>query len=106
MERLDGDEDFLRELLAIFHQDAPANLACCRGALAAGEFPGLTRAAHRLKGMLKNLAMGAAAETAADLETTARKELIEESKQHLEQLAGELESLFPEVEARLAEVRS
>ena len=106
MERLDGDGEFLRELLVIFQQEAPANLVKSRDALAAVDFSGLTHTAHTLKGMLKNLAMGAAAETASALETTARKELMEESKQRLEQLAGELESLFPEVEARLAEVKS
>lgn len=106
MERLDGDEEFLRELLVIFQKDAPTNLADCRRALAAGDFPGLTRAAHTLKGMLKNLAMGAAAQTAAALETAAREESTEASKQLLEQLASELEGLFPEVEARVAEVKS
>jgi len=106
MERLDGDEEFLRELLVIFQQDAPVNLAKSREALAARDFGELTRAAHTLKGMLKNLAMGAAGETAAALEAAARKEQREESKDRLEQLARELEEILPEVEARLAEVKS
>jgi HPt (histidine-containing phosphotransfer) domain-containing protein len=106
MERLGGHQEFLRDLLVIFQQEAPANLGKSRNALAAGDFPGLIHAAHTLKGMLKNLAMGTAGQTAAALETAARKESLEESKRRLEQLAGELGSLFPEVEARMAEVKS
>ena len=105
MERLDGDEAFLQELLEIFRQDGPANLLKSRDALAAGDFSGLTHAAHTLKGMLKNLAMRAAAEKAAALETAARKESIEGSRQCLEELVEAIESLFPEVEARLAEAK-
>jgi len=106
MERLDGDHEFLRELLVIFQQDAQANTDKARAALASGDFAALTRAAHTLKGMLKNLAMGAAAQTASDLEQASRKELHAESEQGLQQLNKELAALFPEVEAQLSEVKS
>jgi len=106
MERLGGDQEFLRELLVIFQQTAPENLLKSREALASGDFPGLTHAAHTLKGMLKNLAMGAAGQTAAALEAASREKSMEESKQQLEQLSGELQGLFLAVEARLAEVKS
>jgi len=56
--------------------------------------------------MLKNLAMGAAGQTAAALEAASREKSMEESKQQLEQLSGELQGLFLAVEARLAEVKS
>jgi len=106
LERLDGDQEFLRELLAIFLQDAPGNCAKSREALAAQNFPELTRAAHTLKGMLKNLAMKAAAQTAASLEDAARKELPAESQEYLRQLERDFQEIFPRVHARLAEVKS
>lgn len=106
MERLEGDQEFLRELLLIFQKDAHINLEKARAALTSGDFVTLARAAHTLKGMLKNLAMGAAGRTAADLETAARKELRAESEHGLQQLEKDVAGLFPEVEAQLAEVKS
>ena len=105
LERLEGDQDFLRELLVIFRQDAQTNMEKSRGALASGDFEELARAAHTLKGMLKNLAMGGGAQQAAALEDAARKGMAEESSERLAQLTKELEGLFSEVEAQLAEVK-
>src|SRR5260370_19541651 len=72
MDRLDGDEDFLRELLVIFRQDARMNLEKSRKAMAGLDFESLTRTAHTLKGVLRNLSMGAAAETAGALVKSSR----------------------------------
>jgi HPt (histidine-containing phosphotransfer) domain-containing protein len=105
MLRLDGDQEFLRELLVIFQQDARSNLEKSRDAIARGDFEALARAAHTLKGMLRNLAMGRAAHAAAALEEAARKALSEASALLLPQLQQELEGLLPEVEAQLAEVK-
>ncbi len=106
MERLEGDQEFLRELLVIFQQEAHTNVEKARAALGSGDFATLARAAHTLKGMLRNLAMGAAAQTASDLEQTGRKELRAESERGLQQLEKDLAELFPEVEGQLAEVKS
>jgi HPt (histidine-containing phosphotransfer) domain-containing protein len=105
MLRLDGDQEFLRELLVIFRQDARNNLEKSRDAMARGDFEALSRAAHTLKGMLRNLAMGRAAHVAAALEDAARKSLPQASAMLLPQLQMELEGLLPEVEAQLAEVK-
>jgi HPt (histidine-containing phosphotransfer) domain-containing protein len=105
MLRVDGDQEFLRELLVIFQQDARSNLEKSRDAMARGDFVSLSRAAHTLKGMLRNLAMGRAAHVAAALEDAARKSLPEASAMLLPQLQMELEGLLPEVEAQLAEVK-
>jgi len=106
MERLGGDQEFLRELLVIFRQDVRANLDKARAALQHSDWEGLSRSAHTLKGMLKNLAMGAAAETAANLEKVARAGEPRKSGELLAQLANELEEILPEVKAQLAEVKS
>jgi HPt (histidine-containing phosphotransfer) domain-containing protein len=105
LERLDGDEGFLCELLVIFREDTRLNLEKSRKAMAERDFEMLARAAHTLKGMLRNLSMGAAAETAASLETASREDRGSDSKELLEKLEKELEGILPEVEAQLAGVR-
>ncbi len=104
-ERLDGDEEFLRELLVMFREDVRMNLEKSRRAMADCDFELLTRTAHTLKGMLRNLSMGAAAEAAGALETAARENRLGDCKQSLEKLVNGLEGILPEVEAQLAEVR-
>jgi HPt (histidine-containing phosphotransfer) domain-containing protein len=106
LERLDGDEGFLCELLVMFREDTRLNLENLRKAMAERDFAMLSRAAHTLKGMLRNLSMGAAAETAASLETASRENLDIDSKELLEKLEKELQGILPEVEAHLAGVRS
>jgi len=106
MERLGGDEEFLRELLVIFRADAWMNLEKSRKAIAERDFELLTRAAHTMKGMLRNLSMGAAAETAAALEKVSREKQHGDSEKLLGKLVKELDGILPEVEAQLAGVRS
>jgi HPt (histidine-containing phosphotransfer) domain-containing protein len=105
MERLGGDEEFLRELLVIFRQDARTNLEKSRKAMAELDFDSLTRTAHTLKGMLRNLSMGAAGETAAAMENASRKKQQADSKELLGKLVKDLDGILPEVEAQLAGVR-
>jgi HPt (histidine-containing phosphotransfer) domain-containing protein len=105
MLRLDGDQEFLRELLVIFQQDAWSNVEKSCDAISRGDFEALARAAHTLKGILRNQAMGRAADVAAALEEAARKALPEAWALLLPQLQQELEGLLPEVEAQLAEVK-
>ena len=65
----------------------------------------LARAAHTLKGMLRNLFMNRAAESAANLESAARQGKREESEVLLVQLDQALAELLPKVDAQLAEVK-
>ncbi len=105
MERLGGDQEFLRELLVMFREDVRMNLEKSRTALGKGDYEGLSRAGHTMKGMLRNLSMGTAAETAAALEQVSRENLQAESQELLERLAKELDGILPEVEAQLAEAK-
>ncbi len=66
----------------------------------------MSRAAHTLKGMLRNLSMNAAAEIAAALETAARNGARAEAETLLDRLDGSLAGIMPEVEAHLAEVHA
>ena len=105
MDRLGGDEEFLRELLMIFRQDARMNVDKSLKAMAELDFESLTRTAHTLKGMLRNLSMGAAADTAAALENASRELQRSRSEELLGRLVKEMEGILPEVEAQLAGVR-
>jgi HPt (histidine-containing phosphotransfer) domain-containing protein len=105
MERLGDDQELLRELLVMFREDVGINLEKTRSAIGTGDYEGLSRTAHTMKGMLKNLSMGAAAETAAALEKASRENRQGDSKELLEKLVKELEGILPEVEAQLAGVR-
>jgi HPt (histidine-containing phosphotransfer) domain-containing protein len=71
LERLDGDQGFLRELLAIFREDYRACLPKAHRAMAESDLSELSRVAHTIKGMLRNLSMNSAAQTAAALEKSA-----------------------------------
>lgn len=105
MQRLGGDHEFLRELLLRFREDVRMNLEKSRKAIAERDYEQLSRTAHTMKGMLRNLSMGAAAETAAALEKTSRDRLQGESQGLLEGLTRELEQILPEVEAQLSGVK-
>jgi len=106
LERLEGDQDFLRELLEMFRADSQTTLMKAREALARADLAEMSRAAHALKGMLKNLSMNAAAEIAAALETAARNGARGEAEALLERLERSLAGVMPEVETHLAEVRA
>ena len=104
LERLEGDHEFLRELLQIFRDDSQANLLKAREALTRENLAELSRAAHTLKGMLKNMSMNAAAETAWALETAARLGARDEAEALLGKLQHSLAGIMPEVETHLAGV--
>jgi PAS domain S-box-containing protein len=106
LERLEGDHDFLRELLQMFRADSQTTLLKAREALAQEDLVGMSRAAHTLKGMLKNLSMNASAELAAALETAARNGTRVEAEALFERLDRSLAGIMPEVETHLAEVRA
>jgi HPt (histidine-containing phosphotransfer) domain-containing protein len=105
MERLGGDQELFHDLLVMFRGDVQMNLQKSHTAIGKGDYEELSRTAHTIKGMLRNLSMGAAAEIAAALERASWGSLQMESKELLEALTKELEGILPEVEAQLAEVK-
>jgi len=104
MERLEDDHEFFRELLVMFREDSLATLDKARHAMALGDFDQLSRAAHTMKGMLKNLAMNASAEIAAELEQRARDR--QPSEELLVSLDSAVAAMRHQVEAQLAEVKA
>jgi len=105
MARVEGDQEFLRELLVIFRQDSLSNLEKAKQELGEQDLSALSRTAHTLKGMLRNLSMHRDAEVAKQLESAAQEAKPRESAELLEQLERGLGDLQPEIEAQLAEVK-
>ena len=68
-----GDNDeFLREIAAIFSEDTPLRIAELDQSLASGDPPRFTRAAHSIKGSSSNLGAMALRATAEKLEHLSR----------------------------------
>jgi signal transduction histidine kinase/DNA-binding response OmpR family regulator len=68
LERIDGDESLLRELLAIFLEESPKQLTSLQLAIESGNPEEVERTAHSMKGELGYLGLANAAQTAKDLE--------------------------------------
>jgi two-component system, sensor histidine kinase and response regulator len=106
LERLDGDRAFLCELLQVFRDDSQVNIQKAKSALSAGDLQGLMRAAHTLKGMLKNLSMNHAGEIAYALETASNQGKSEEATKLLAELEQAVAEVLPGVDAQLAEAKA
>jgi two-component system sensor histidine kinase/response regulator len=104
MDRLEGDHELLRELLQMFRTDAEMNMRLATDALLRSDLESAGRAAHTLKGMLRNLAMNGPAEIAAALENAARDKNIQEATAQMPLLEKALNELQPEIETQLTEV--
>ena len=93
LERVEGDEELLAEMIQLYVEDAPRTLETMRRALLQGNLPDLERAAHSFKGSSANLAANPAAEAAQRLEQDARrgdKTAAETSLAALESVLGQL----------------
>ena len=105
LERVDNDQELLRELLTIFKEDFPRTLHSLDAAVAAGDFKRSATLSHTLKGMLSNLGGIRAAEAAAKLESMAASSNGKESLvEALNVLQQEAASLLPELDAYIAGV--
>ncbi len=90
LQRVDGDVQFLRELLDLFVDEAPQVMADIRAAIACHDAEALARAAHSLKGAAANLAATAAAEAALRLEHMGRAGDLSESPRACDTLEAEI----------------
>lgn len=93
-----GDEEIFREVAAMFVADTPRMLDELGQALAAGDWPALTRSAHTLKGLFATFAAKAGETAARQLEAGARAgnpegncaDLAAEVQRQAHRLIGEL----------------
>jgi two-component system sensor histidine kinase/response regulator len=80
LRRAGGDRRLMREMAELFLADAPRMLEAVRGALATGDAPALSHAAHALKGSVSNFATAEAAEAALKLERLARSGALDQAR--------------------------
>lgn len=99
LERLDGDENLLREVIHIFLEETPNLLAELHRGLADRNSEAVERTAHSLKGELGYLGLTTASERARDLEQMGRT-------LNLAQAAQSLTLLDSEIGTAIAEIRS
>jgi CheY-like chemotaxis protein len=95
LERVEGDQELLTEMIHLFQEDAPNLLTAIRDALDRGDMVVLERSAHSLKGALSNLSAKAAAAAALQLEKDANNKEAESAKKSLAQVERAMEQLLP-----------
>jgi two-component system sensor histidine kinase/response regulator len=95
LERVEGDQELLVEMVRLFQGDLPNLVAAMRGALEGEDMVVLERSAHSLKGALGNLSAKAAAADALQLENDARSKDKESARKSLAQVERALEQLSP-----------
>ncbi|HEV2276806.1 MAG TPA: response regulator [Acidobacteriaceae bacterium] len=99
LERLDGDEDLLAEVMAIFLEQAPRQLASLQAAIAAGDSQAAGNIAHSMKGELSSFGIAGVSECARRIETLAHEG-------NLEAMATEFAALESHVEEVMQSMQS
>ena len=95
LERVEGDETLLGELVEVFLRDYPRLLAGVRDAAARGDAKALARAAHTMKGAVSSFAAPAATATALQLEEMGRGGELTRVAEACAALEKEIERLKP-----------
>ena len=80
LERVEGDQELLAEVIKIFLADAPQLLVAMRNALQQGDMILLERSAHSMKGAAGNLSAQLTVSAALQLEQNAKNGDAESSK--------------------------
>ncbi|MGC1413758.1 MAG: Hpt domain-containing protein [Candidatus Acidiferrum sp.] len=105
LERVDNDQELVRELLTIFKEDFPRTLQSLETAVSAGDLKNSAVLSHTLKGMLASLGVIRAAAAAAKIEKMATASADKESlREAFDALRSEAARLMPELEAYMTEV--
>jgi PAS domain S-box-containing protein len=95
LERVEGDQELLAEMIQLFLADAPQLLDAMRKALLQGDMILLERSAHSMKGAAGNMSAEVTVSAALHLEQSAKKGDAESCKANLAALEGAVERLLP-----------
>ena len=95
LERVEGDQELLAEMIQLFLADAPQLLGSMRTALQKGDMILLERSAHSMKGAAGNMSAQVTVNSALRLEQSAKKGDAESSKVNLGALEAAVERLLP-----------
>ena len=102
LERVEGDVELLKELVAVFLTDLPETLTSLREAVTAGDANAIERAAHKLKGSVSNFAAQPAFEAVLKLEVSGRDGRLTNTELDF----GELEREIHRLKLAMAELSS
>ena len=103
LKAFENDWGFFKEVVEVFCADYPNHLAALRRAAEAADAPAFMRAAHSLKGMLRNFQAEAAAERASALEKMGRAGVMAGAGPIIDALAADLDALEKELHRVLAQ---
>jgi PAS domain S-box-containing protein len=95
LDRVEGDQELLTEMIHLFQDDAPNLLAAMRDALLRGDMTVLERSAHSLKGAASNLSAEGTAAAAMQLEKDAKNNDAEAAKGSLVEVERSVKRLLP-----------
>jgi two-component system, sensor histidine kinase and response regulator len=95
LERVEGDQELLTEIINLFVDDAPRLMNAMRGAFEQRDMALLERLAHSMKGAAGNLCASLTAATAMQLEYDAKKGDAESCKSDLAKLEAAVAKLLP-----------
>jgi HPt (histidine-containing phosphotransfer) domain-containing protein len=103
LKAFENDWGFFTEVVEVFCADYPNHLSALRRSAAAADAPAFMRAAHSLKGMLRNFQAEAAAERAFVLEKMGRAGGMAGAIPLIDALAEDLGALEKELHRVLAQ---
>lgn len=96
----EGDDTFLREILAIYLKDVPQRVKDLKLALARNDQPFFTRSAHTIRGSSANVGASELKNLAEALEARSKTEALAE----LQPAVAELEQALGRAEAQMQEL--
>lgn len=91
--RMDGDEDLLQEIIAVFLADVPDRMQDLQQMLTATEASGVERIAHGIKGAAANVGAEATRAVAAEVEQLGRAGDLQQAAAAITRLEQEVERL-------------
>jgi HPt (histidine-containing phosphotransfer) domain-containing protein len=99
LDRVNGDQELLAEVIGIFFREAPGVLADINEGFARRDAQSVRRAAHRIEGTLGTVGGIASAQAAHRLEAWASEGELDKAGRALKELEREMERLTPELAA-------
>jgi HPt (histidine-containing phosphotransfer) domain-containing protein len=105
LEMVDGDLEFVGQLVDEYRVDGASRVADMRAALAAGVSEDLRRAAHTLKGSSASLGANALAAACREVETTARESRLAGLAPKVDAIAAGFDAVVAELEERVGRDR-
>jgi PAS domain S-box-containing protein len=95
LERVEGDQELLTEMIQIFIEEAPALMKAMQEALQSGDMVVLERSAHSLKGAVGNLSSNSTATAALKVEQDAKNKDVQSAKESLAKVEEVMKLLLP-----------